>query len=133
MSLLATFSLASSQSARAPSSRNRFTSSSLVRGATLQTSRMYTDRGSLGSWVSMRVASASSIIVETRWDEKAGLRRDAVRSQVIDALEAQMIHQSEEESTRLRPAFSWKAFTLRARPVTRLTCAHARAGRCPLP
>jgi len=26
-----------------------------------------------------------------RWDEKAGLRRDAVRSQVIDALEAQEI------------------------------------------
>ena len=24
--------------------------------------------------------------VENRWDEKAGLRRDAVRSQVIDAL-----------------------------------------------
>jgi hypothetical protein len=28
--------------------------------------------------------------VETRWDEKAGLRRDAVRSQVIDVLEAQI-------------------------------------------
>ena len=27
----------------------------------------------------------------TRWDEKAGLRRDAVCSQVIDALEAQEI------------------------------------------
>src|SRR6202163_2411685 len=26
---------------------------------------------------------------EIRWDEKAGLRRDAIRSQVIDALEAQ--------------------------------------------
>jgi hypothetical protein len=26
------------------------------------------------------------IVNETRWDEKAGLRRDAVRSQVIDAL-----------------------------------------------
>src|SRR6185369_1942550 len=66
MSLLATFSLASSQSARAPSSRNSFASSSLVRGSTLQTSLMYTDRGSLGSWVFMRVASPSSITVETR-------------------------------------------------------------------
>ena len=28
---------------------------------------------------------------EIRWDEKAGLRRDAVRSQVIDALKAQEI------------------------------------------
>jgi hypothetical protein len=26
---------------------------------------------------------------ETRWDENAGLRRDAISSQVIDALEAQ--------------------------------------------
>ena len=29
--------------------------------------------------------------VENRWDEKAGLRRDAVRSQIIDVLEAQEI------------------------------------------
>jgi hypothetical protein len=29
-----------------------------------------------------------------RWDEKAGLRRDAVRSQVIDALEAQEIKET---------------------------------------
>ena len=28
------------------------------------------------------------MIDETRWDEKAGLRRHAVRSQVIDALSA---------------------------------------------
>jgi hypothetical protein len=27
--------------------------------------------------------------IVNRWDEKAGLRRDAIRSQVIDALEAQ--------------------------------------------
>jgi hypothetical protein len=27
--------------------------------------------------------------VENRWDENAGVRRDAIRSQVIDALEAQ--------------------------------------------
>ena len=33
--------------------------------------------------------SGDEIAVVTRWDEKAGLRRDAVRSQVIDALEAQ--------------------------------------------
>jgi hypothetical protein len=27
-----------------------------------------------------------AVVVVNRWDEKAGLRRDAVRSQVIDAL-----------------------------------------------
>jgi len=32
-----------------------------------------------------------SATVVNRWDEKAGLRQDAVRSQVIDALEAQEI------------------------------------------
>ena len=35
--------------------------------------------------------------VVTRWDEKAGLRRDAVRSQVIDALEAQEIKETGNE------------------------------------
>jgi hypothetical protein len=30
---------------------------------------------------------AAVLTVETRWDEKAGLRRDAIGSQVIDALE----------------------------------------------
>jgi hypothetical protein len=29
-----------------------------------------------------------------RWDEKAGLRRDAIRSQVINALEAQEIKET---------------------------------------
>ena len=33
----------------------------------------------------------------TRWDEKAGLRRDAVRSQVIDVLEAQEIKETGNE------------------------------------
>jgi hypothetical protein len=32
----------------------------------------------------------SEVTVFNRWDEKAGLRRDAVRSQVIDVLEAQI-------------------------------------------
>ncbi len=32
-----------------------------------------------------------------RWDEKAGLRRDAIRSQVIDALEAQEIKETGNE------------------------------------
>jgi hypothetical protein len=32
--------------------------------------------------------------VVNRWDEKAGLRRDAIRSQVIDALEAQEIKET---------------------------------------
>ena len=31
------------------------------------------------------------ITVEIRWDENSDLRRDAIRSQVIDALEAQEI------------------------------------------
>jgi hypothetical protein len=33
----------------------------------------------------------------TRWDEKAGLRRDAVGSQVIDVLEAQEIKETGNE------------------------------------
>jgi hypothetical protein len=36
-------------------------------------------------------------IVVTRWDEKAGLRRDAVGSQVIDVLEAQEIKETGNE------------------------------------
>jgi len=34
------------------------------------------------------------IVVVNRWDEKAGLPRDAVRSQVIDALEEQEIKET---------------------------------------
>jgi hypothetical protein len=34
---------------------------------------------------------------ETRWDEKAGLRRDAIRSQVIDVLKAQEIKETGNE------------------------------------
>jgi len=34
---------------------------------------------------------------ENRWDENAGLRRDAIRSQVIDALEAQEIKETGNE------------------------------------
>ena len=37
------------------------------------------------------------LFVVIRWDEKAGLRRDAVRSQVIDALEAQEIKETGNE------------------------------------
>jgi hypothetical protein len=37
------------------------------------------------------------VTVEIRWDEKAGLRRDAIRSQVIDALEAQEIKETGNE------------------------------------
>jgi len=37
------------------------------------------------------------LTVVNRWDEKAGLRRDAVRSQVIDALEAQEIKETGNE------------------------------------
>jgi hypothetical protein len=35
--------------------------------------------------------------VENRWDEKAGLRRDAVPSQVIDVLKAQEIKETGNE------------------------------------
>jgi len=37
------------------------------------------------------------VVDAIRWDEKAGLRRDAVRSQVIDALEAQEIKETGNE------------------------------------
>ena len=37
------------------------------------------------------------MIAAIRWDEKAGVRRDAVRSQVIDALEAQKIKETGNE------------------------------------
>ena len=36
-------------------------------------------------------------VEDNRWDEKAGLRRDAVGSQVIDALEAQEIKETGNE------------------------------------
>jgi hypothetical protein len=36
------------------------------------------------------LTQSKEIVGENRWDEKAGLRRDAVRSQVIDVLEAQI-------------------------------------------
>jgi hypothetical protein len=45
----------------------------------------------------LRPLSASVVIVVTRWDEKAGLRRDAVGSQVIDVLEAQEIKETGNE------------------------------------
>jgi hypothetical protein len=37
------------------------------------------------------------IVDQNRWDEKAGLRRDAIGSQVIDALEAQEIKETGNE------------------------------------
>ena len=37
------------------------------------------------------------LTVVIRWNEKAGLRRDAVRSQVIDVLEAQEIKETGNE------------------------------------
>jgi len=37
------------------------------------------------------------VTVVIRWDEKAGLRRDAVRSQVIDVLEAREIKETGNE------------------------------------
>jgi hypothetical protein len=40
---------------------------------------------------SFRAPQYSEVTVASRWDEKAGLQRDAVRSQVIDVLKAQEI------------------------------------------
>jgi hypothetical protein len=45
----------------------------------------------------LRLEHAYILTVATRWDEKAGLRRDAIRSQVIDALEAQEIKETGNE------------------------------------
>jgi hypothetical protein len=42
-----------------------------------------------------RFRIASTVV--TRWDEKAGLRGDALGSQVIDALEAQEIKETGNE------------------------------------
>jgi hypothetical protein len=44
-----------------------------------------------------RLPSFSGTVDVTRWDEKAGLRRDAVGSQVIDVLEAQEIKETGNE------------------------------------
>jgi hypothetical protein len=41
--------------------------------------------------------SVAIYLAPNRWDEKAGLRRDAVRSQVIDVLEAQEIKETGNE------------------------------------
>jgi hypothetical protein len=43
------------------------------------------------------IANHSDFFNTHRWDEKAGLRRDAIRSQVIDALEAQEIKETGNE------------------------------------
>ena len=39
----------------------------------------------------------AQVTIVTRWDENAGLRRDAIGSQVIDALEAQEIKETGNE------------------------------------
>jgi hypothetical protein len=44
-----------------------------------------------------RTTSSTGIVDEIRWDEKAGLGRDAVGSQIIDALEAQEIKETGDE------------------------------------
>ncbi|MBZ5574496.1 MAG: hypothetical protein LAO09_21780, partial [Acidobacteriia bacterium] len=45
-------------------------------------------------WHKLGRESDELMVGETRWDEKAGLRRDAVGSQVIDVLEAQEIKET---------------------------------------
>jgi hypothetical protein len=47
--------------------------------------------------VSRYLRRAPISTVDFRWDEKAGLRRDAISSQVIDALEAQEIKETDYE------------------------------------
>jgi hypothetical protein len=47
--------------------------------------------------IEMRPLALGWIVDENRWDENAGLRRDAIRSQVIDALEAQEIKETGNE------------------------------------
>ena len=47
----------------------------------------------------LRTCSLGSVlsVVANRWDEKTGLRRDAVGSQVIDVLEAQEVKETGNE------------------------------------
>jgi hypothetical protein len=51
---------------------------------------------------------SSTVVI--RWDEKAGLRRDAIRSQVIDALEAQEIKETGNEKIGAAAAKQSKNF-----------------------
>jgi hypothetical protein len=48
-------------------------------------------------YISKHFSTGYKITVVIRWDEKAGLRRDAVGSQVIDVLEAQEIKETGNE------------------------------------
>ena len=54
------------------------------------------ERQACGECVGILVPFSQMVSV-IRWDEKAGLRRDAIRSQVIDALEAQEIKETGNE------------------------------------
>ena len=54
-------------------------------------------RESYGPPIFPAIKSVSRLVDVIRWDEKAGLRRDAIRSQVIDALEAQELKQTGNE------------------------------------
>jgi len=65
----------------------------------LNTAPNCSDRFNPGRTENANVASRSipKQTVVTRWDEKAGLRRDAVRSQIIDVLEAQEIKETGNE------------------------------------
>jgi hypothetical protein len=50
----------------------------------------------------MTKAATRKSTAEIKWDEKAGLRRDAVGSQVIDVLEAQEIEETGNEERGVR-------------------------------
>jgi len=56
--------------------------------------------------------AAGFLTVENRWDEKAGLRRDAIGSQVIDALEGSEIKETgHEEAWRRRDSIDRRSCT----------------------
>ena len=48
-------------------------------------------------WTFTPILKDTGMAGENRWDEKAGLRRDAVGSQIIDVLEAQEIKETGNE------------------------------------
>jgi hypothetical protein len=73
-------------------------------------------RGGSGLWSPTALVAAHTthppftIVDLTRWDEKAGPRRDAIGTQVIDALEAQKIEIKEtgnEEKLAPRGHMRW--------------------------
>jgi hypothetical protein len=59
--------------------------------------RSQTGLSALGKSATQRLPGCEKRADVIKWDERAGLRRDAVRSQVIDTLEAQEIKETDNE------------------------------------